>query len=88
MRLSCCKTAAEYCLRSAERPAVQNAVTGFLLSDCTKGVFFFLCEVALKLYHFVCKKSTKASDFAENISEMQKTKENSDFLSECVRNVH
>ena len=28
------------------------------------------------------------SDFAENLSEMQKTKENSDFLSECVRNVH
>lgn len=21
-----------------------------------EGVFFFLCEVALKLYHFICKK--------------------------------
>ena len=27
------------CLRSAERPAVQNAVTGFPLSDYAKGVF-------------------------------------------------
>ena len=67
---------------------MQKAVTGFPLSDCAKGVFFFLCEVALKLYHFICKKQIKTSDFAENLSEMQKTKENSDFLSECVRNVH